>query len=314
MANTLYIPRLNPVRFYEQSPAQFDEYLTRFMDDYRYADTILPWQVRKLYAQRWQTSDAIRIQVESTFDPLQLDIINKYGQVVNSLLAIQIIPNKYIPGTYVYEFTHSWNGYEPGCYLLRLSNGNPNEFAMVSEPQHVAVTHPNTVYIQYRNSRFHGDVVFETGIRFNFRVEASFGPLQPGARLQTYEDQKLNPTILSARPFRTWPLVIGGTFGVPDWVTDLVNLIWCCNEVSVDGKLFARAGDAELEFSDEDDEYPLRAITINLQEGLNRASKIVNPDINTNIKLVVVGVGDTLLFGDLSANSSSNLVPITQAG
>jgi hypothetical protein len=69
-----------------------------------------------------------------------------------------------------------------------------------------------------------------------------------------------------------------------------------------------------LEFSDEDDDYPLRAITINLQEGLNRASKIVNPDINTNIKLVVIGVGDTLLFGDLSANSSSNLVPIEQAG
>lgn len=314
MANTLYIPRLNPLKFYEVSPAQFDYYLTKFMDDYPYADLIMPWQERRLYQQKWQTSDSIPLQMESTFDPLQLDVINKYGQVVTSLVANQIIPNKYIPGAYVYQFNQSLQAFQPGCYFFRLTTGNLNELNMITEPQYVAASQPNTVYIQYRNSRFHGDVVFETGIRFNFRVEASFGPLIPGARLQAYEDQKLNPTILSARPFRTWPLVIGGSAGVPDWVADLTNLIWCCNEVSVDGKLFARAGDAELEFSDEDDDYPLRAITINLQEGLNRASKIVNPDVNTNIKLVVVGVGDTLLFGDLSANSSSNLVPIEQAG
>lgn len=313
MANELYIPRLNPVRFYEQTPVQFDEYLTKFMDDYRYADTILPWQERVLYAQKWQTSDTIPLQMESTFSPLQLDTINQYGQVVNSLVANQVIPNKYIPGAFVYQFSHSWQAYEPGYYIQRLTNGNINQLNMVSEPQCIAVKHPNTVYIQYRNSRFHGDVVFETGIRFNFRVEASFGPLQPGAHIQSYLNQKTDPVILSARPFRTWPLTIGGTFGVPDWVADMANLIWCCNEVTVDGKLFARSGDAELTFNEEDN-YPLRAVTIELQEGLNRSSKIVNPTIDTNMKLVVVGVGDTMLFGDLSANSSSNLVPITQAG
>jgi len=313
MANTLYIPRLNPIRFYDQLQVVPAPYLSKYLDDYPFREQILPWQERVKYAQKWQKSDSIPLQVESDFSPLQLDIINEYGQVINSLVADQIIPNKYIPGTYVYQWTLSLAAFAEGCYQFRITNGNLNELNMLSEPQDVRVSHPNTKYIQYSNSQFLGDVVFETGIVFNFRVESSFGFLQPGVRMEAYEDQKLNPTVLSARPFRVWPLVIGGAAGVPDWVIDLINLIWCCNEVAVDGKLFARAGESELQFDDEED-YPLRAVTIELQEGLNRSSKIVNPELNTNLKLVVIGNIDTMFFGDISANSSSNLVPVETVG
>lgn len=313
MANELYIPRLNPVHFYSR-PADFNPvFHTRHLDDYPFDERILPWQEKVGYPQKWQTTDAVFIQVESTFSPLQLDILDCKGVVVNSLVADQIIPNKYIPGAYVYEWSLSLAAFTAGIYYYRITNGDLDALNEMSGPQFVKDKHDYTVYIQYRNSRFLGDVVFETGIRFNVRLEGSFGPLDPGVRMTAYEDQKLNPTVLSARPFRKWPLVIGGSLGVPDEIADLVNLIWCCDEVAVDNKLFARVPESELNFSEEED-YPLRAVTIELQEGLNRASKIVNPDLNTNLKLTVIGVSDTLLFGDLSSNSSSNLVPIKTAG
>lgn len=310
MANELYIPRLNPINFYEVSPAQFDEYLTKFMDDYPFEDQIYPWQEPTRYAQKWQNSDTIPLQMESNFDPLQIDVLDINGDEIGISFSAQLqIPNKYIAGMYVYQFALSMAAIPEGCYFLRLSNGNINELHMISEPISVQQKHENTVLHQYKNTRYFGDVVFETGIEFWFRVEGAFGFLEPGAIIQSYEDQKSNPQILSARPFRVWPLNIGGSFGVPDWVVDKFFLIWCCNSVKVDGKSFARNGDAKLEFKTEEN-YPMRGITLELKEGINRGSKIINPTVNTNLKLVVVYNINTRLFGDTSQNAATNIIPI----
>jgi hypothetical protein len=309
MANELYIPRLNPLNWYEITPAQFDEYRTKFMDDYRFAEQIKSWQEPVTYAQKWQTSDTIYQQFESNFDPLQIDIIDQDGNEVLSFSAQLQIPNKYITGLFVYQFAMSLAPLAEGIYFPRLSNGNLAELHMICEPICVKEVHEDTVLIQYRNTRYHGDVVFETGIEFGFRVEGSFGFLDPGGVFQTYEDQKSNPQVLSARPFRVWPLVIGGTYGVPDWVVDKFFLMWCCNSVKVDGKSFARNGDGKLEFKTEEN-YPMRGVTLELKEGINRGSKIVNPNVNTNLKLLVVYNINTRLFGDTSQNAATNLVPI----
>jgi hypothetical protein len=311
MANYCNIPYLNPVRFYEAQPEVFAQYLTKHFTDYPYADQILPWQEPMRYSQKWQTSDTIYLQIQSNFEPLQLDVISRVtGQTLLTLNANSQIPNIYNPGFYAYQFTISLASIPPNqCYHLQLTNGPDLDLYMISEPFYVATKHPNTVLLEYRNSRFAGDVVFETGITFGFRVEGSFGFLDPGANITAYENQKADPQILSARPFRIWPLTIGGSFGVPDWVVDLYNLIWCCNDVKVDGKSFARSGDAKLTFKTEDN-YPMRGVTLELREGINRGSKIVSPTINTDIKLAVAFNLNTRLFGDLSSNSSSNLIPI----
>lgn len=311
MSNQLYIPFLNPIRFYDVNKAVFDQYLTKHFEDHPYADQILPWQEAAKYAQKWQTSDVIALQFPANFGPLNIDLIGKYGEVVpgGSFVGVQKGAHLDIPGLYIYEFSISLASIPPGCYHWRLSNGNFEELHMVSEPQLIKELHPHSVYIQYKNSRFAGDIIFETGIMFNFRVEGSFGFLQPSANIEAYEDQKANPEILSARPFRIFPLVIGGTFGVPDWVVDLFNLIWCCNYVLVDGKEFARSGEAQLSFNVIEN-YPMRGVTIELREGINRGSKIISPNVNTNMLLMVAYNIDTRLFGNYAAGSSSNLIPI----
>lgn len=310
MANTCYIPSLNPIRFYEANPVQFNQYLTRHFEDYPFNQQILPWQDPVIYSQKWQNSDIIYLQFQSNFQPLQIDVINtESGLSVISLVANKQIPNIYNAGFFAYEFAISLAAFPPGCYHLKLTNGPTEDLHMISEPMLIAHRHLNTVLLEYRNSRFHGDVVFETGITFGFRVEASFGFLDPGANIQAYEDQKANPRILSARPFRIWPLTIGGSLGVPDWVIDLFSLIWCCNEVRIDRKSFARAGDSKITFNTED-YYPLRGGTLEVREGINRGSKIISPEIDTGIKLAVMYNINTKLFGDTSENASSNLIPI----
>lgn len=310
MANQIRISYLNPVRFYDANPAVFAQYLTRDFTDYRYRETLYPWEEKVDYIQKWQNSDTIKIQVESNFTPIQIDVISKKsGTSVVSLSLDLAIPNVGAsPGFYLYEASLSFASLPAGCYHLRLSNGGP-ELHMISEPFRIAVKHANTLLLEYRNSKFFGDVLFETGITFSFRVEGAFDHIQPGADLQSYEDQKANPMILSARPFVARPLVFGGAQGIPDWAIHLLNLIWCCNDVKVDGKGYARSEDSSFSYEEIDD-YPLRAAILQVREGNNRGSKISSPTLDPNMKLAVAFQIETNWFGGLAANSSSNEIPV----
>lgn len=309
MANVLYAPWLCPVHFSDVNAPEFATYRSKNFQDHPFISTVYDWQEPTNYAQKWQQSDTLKIQLQSNFDPLQIDLIGKYGEVVTSLVGNLKLPNKYYPGAYAYEFTLSFAAVPEGIYYLRLTTGVLSELHMISEPICLKAVHPDTVYIQYRNNRYHGDVIFETGITFNFRVEASFDFLRPAAAVTSYNDQKYNPYILSAIPYRVWPLVVGGNRGVPDWVVDKINLIWSCNEVRVDGKLYARNEQGPITFNAVE-YYPMRAAIIELREGLNRGSKIVSPTVDSTKKLLVAYQIETRLFGDLSENAASNLVPL----
>jgi uncharacterized protein (DUF697 family) len=49
---------------------------------------------------------------------------------------------------------------------------------------------------------------------------------------------------------------------------------------------------------------------LKVQEGINRASKIVGVDVDSSKKLLIVYQIDGTVFGDLSEQAGSNLVPI----
>lgn len=313
MANLIYIPDLNPVPFYEVSPAVFDEYLTKWFDSYPFAETIYPWQQRTSYCQKFQQSDTIKIQLQSNFDPLQIDLIDKYGAVVGSLVGNLTLPNVYLPGFFAREFTYSLAGTPEGVYHLRLTTGDLSVLNMISEPIHVSEKHPHTKLFQYRNTRFHGDVIFETGIRFNFRVECDFDAEEFASDNQLYKNQKNSAVLLSARPYDLYPLVYGGSKGLPTWAIKKAALIWCVNSVQVDGREMCRNEEDDPAYG-KIDGYPMRSMSIVVTPGINRQSKIVSPTIDTTKKIIVAYNINTLLFGDTSSNAGSNLVPINTAG
>jgi len=308
MANEIFIPFLNGTRFYEVDPAEQGQYLTKHFDNYWTKEQLRNLETPVYYKQKWQTNDSFPLQYESNFASINLKVIDCEQNVLIDQNAVQVKINKYLPGYFVYENTVSWASIPVGTYYLLLTLGGTTQ--MISEPIELATEWPNTTLFEYSNSTFHGDILFETGIVLKFRCEAFVTRLDPGNERTAYRDQKMNPTVLKSVPYRGWKLVFGYPTGIPDWVIDLMNWVWSCDNVLVDGKSFAVAENGQFEETEYDKAYPFRSWTLNIQEGVNRYSKIVNPEVDPNKKLIVIGMIDSTLFGDTSENAGSNLVPV----
>lgn len=308
----IYNPRMCPIKWVELDPVDIPQYISKAMDDYVFSEQLaeFPYLEQVQYAQKWQTNDTIKEQNEANYDPIDVSLIDVNGTALITVIAQNLLLNKYVPGMYIYEWTMSLVDVPEGCYFLKKECGDPVLKTLISEPQLIKVIHPGTELYEYRNSRYHGDVVFETGIMFGFRVESAMPPgsLLPGGTRNIYEDEKLNPFVTQAKPFDEYTVTIGGPDGVPDWVIQKMNWIWSCNDVTIDGKSFAMSGTA-FEYNEEIN-FPMRGVKIRVREGINRGSKIVTAMSNPNLKLVVGINVETKLFGDVSGNGSNNVINI----
>lgn len=302
--NRLYSPKLNPTDFYDIDPEELPQYLTKHSDRYPFAQTIQGWEEPVTYEQKWQTSDIIKYQFTSNYSSIQLDLINCYGRNFFTVNASQVRANKYIPGWYIFEAQISLAAIPEGIYFIKRTLGG--EKVQITEPQKVSIQLPNTIIFEYKHSRYHGDVIFETGIEFGFRVEAVLGRVIPGTEDEFYKDQPLNPQLLKSTAFDGQKLFIGP---IPDWAVKKLNRIWTCNSVKLDGKQYAKNGEAKFSYKEEEN-YPMRGIEYEVLEGLNRGSDIVDVDVNTNTRLLVVHNIEGKLFGDVS-NQNNNIIQIT---
>lgn len=309
MANIIYIPLLNPIKFVELDPVQLPQYLTKHFDDFWASEQLQSYETVINVTQKYQTSDTIYLQFESNFASIQMSVIDCDQTALLTQAATQVRANKYLAGYYVYELTLSLAAFSAGTIWLKLSLGLGSKF-MISEPIELAEKWPNTILYQYNNSKYHGDVVFETGIVFGFRCEAVIEGYEPGSERTSYRDQKLNPATLKVRPFDSFTVVAGHRVGIPDWVVKRMNWIWSCDNVLLDGKSFAVLDDGKLDDQEIHKQYPLKHWALKIQEGVNRASKIVGVDVDPNKKLFITYQMDGTVWGDLSVQAGSNLVPI----
>lgn len=309
MANLINIPFLNPVRFVELDPVELPQFNTKHFDDYWFKEQLQPYETDVVFKQKYQINDTIYLQFEANFASIQMQVIDCEQTVLLTQSATQVRANKYLPGYYVYEITLSLAAFSAGTIWLKLNLGLGSKF-MISEPIELAENWPNTILYQYSHSKYHGDVIFETGIVFGFRCEAVIEDYEPGSERTSYRDQKLNPTTLKVRPFDSFTVVAGHRTGIPAWVVKKMNWIWSCDNVLLDGKSFAVLDDGKLEDREINKQYPMKHWALKIQEGINRASKIVGVDVNPNKKLMVAYQIPGTVFGDLSENAGSNLVPV----
>jgi hypothetical protein len=308
MANQILIPYLNPVKFVEFNRSQPAQYESRHLDDYLFADQLRSYQTRVEYKQKWTVNDAIKLQFESNFDPIQVQIIDCQMNVYRTQNATRIRTNKYVTGFYVYEVTTSLALIDPGVYFLLLTLGGSTQ--MISEPFQVSATLPESLLFEYNNTHFHGDVLFETGFTPSLRVEAILDDEPPANERTGYIDQKFNATVLKSVPYRVFTLTAGHREGVPSWVAHKLNWIFSCNNVMIDGKPYA-VFDANIEGNQLDPQYPMRPYSVKLREGVNSSSKAVGVTLDANKKMVVSLVLDSTVFGDLSEQAGNNLITIT---
>jgi hypothetical protein len=311
--NLIYIPFANPVKFFDPDRATLDAYFTKHFDEFPFAERLYAWQSPEDYKQIWQTSDIIYLQFESTFDPIIVELLDQYGTAQITLPALIGLPNKYYPNTFAFEVAMSLASVTTGCYRLQVTAGTgEGQKVYLSNWQYISEEKiENSLLLKYKHSRFHEDIMFESGIEFQYRLMGHIGFMTPGRQDEAYKDQKLNPAILSSKTFRQFLLVFGDEFGLPDDVIDLLNRIWSCDTVTVDGKSFGITDGGRFELIEVDEgRYPKRGVRLTVEEGNNRNSSIFAQTTDTTKKLQYGIVVEAKVFGDLSNQGSSNTVPL----
>lgn len=311
--NLLYIPHLNPVKFFDVSRANLDKYFTKHFDDWMFSERQYPWQQREDYVQVWQIDDIINLQFESMFDPIIVTVVDSDGNVVLTLPTLVGLPHKIFPNTWSFEASISLAAFTTGCYKIKILAGSgPDAKTLISDWQYISEDPlENTILHEYSNRRFHGDIMFESEIVFQYRVHGNFGFLEPGRKDEQYRDERYNPSILNSKTFRQYPLNYGDEFGLPDDHIDLINRIWSCDSVSLDDKPFAISDGGKLEFTEIDGHYPKRGVKLTVEEGVNRHSKILSVNTDTSKKLMFAILVDKKAFGDTGNQGSANTVPVT---
>lgn len=308
--NFLYIPELNPIVFYDVDRTSYNKYFTKHFEYFKFDERLYYWQQRENYKQIWQTDDIIYLQFESTFDPIIVSILDQYGVTKNTFSALIGLPNKFIDGTFAFQVEISLADLPTGCYFIKIEAGTGDEKkTLISDKQFVSSAQlPNTILLEYWSNSFHKDVMFESGIKFQFRVPGSFGFLDKPRKDEYYRDEKYNATLLSSKSSKQWPLYFGDQFGLPDDIINLIDEIWSCDNVLVDNKPFCIADGAKFEYVTVD-RYPKRGMKINVEAGINRNSRIFSVTTDTTKKLITTVIVDAKVFGDTSNQGSSNTIP-----
>ncbi len=310
MDNYILLPALLPMPLYKKGRALLPQYNNKFLDEFTSSEIRKDWQTYGRYAQKWQTTDAIKFQVTSNVAPIFLKVYTCSGKLVQSLQFTQKQQNRNVPGLYIYEASLSLAGYASGRYKMEVTIGEPIIETLETDYFDIAPVWKNTVLLEYSNSFYWGDANFATGWDPMFRVEGWFKMRAPASKDEIYEDQALNQRMIFSDPYRTQEFIIGPATGVPDWTPDF--LIWAlgCDELFIDGKAFTKADGAK--FAEvEVDGYQLRGWSIDLRETNRRSSRTIALDPSTGGKKLLVALNvETDGFADTTLGSSSTVVEI----
>lgn len=275
MDNLLLVPKGNSIKFYKTNPMSLANYLSRRFDDYPYKDTLNVWEDKPCYCQKIMKVDTTNFQFTSNYDPIRIDVVDSFGRSYYNVIATKRLQNKYMPGWFCYECNIIWAGFTSGIYFVKITAGGiPVE---ISEPLDVQTIHPNTMYLQANHSHYKSDIIFETGIVMNLRIEAVLGRLQPGSDDIIFSDQKYNSTLIDSQTYNSWPLSLGGSRGIPDYMVDKINIMMSWDITFWDSHQYTKDGDANFSFHEEPG-YPLRGMNFNVRDAFNWMSDHISTD------------------------------------
>jgi hypothetical protein len=301
----IILPFANPVNLIEASPVELPQYVSKFIDQYRWFERLSPQQQSiKPFYQPFQNSDVISTQFQSNVGVASIYLRNCKGHIIDSFVATQKQRNKYDIDYYIYESHIAGTPYPPGVYFLTYSFGDVT--TLISEPFQIKEIHDNSLLFQYKHRHFKGKMIYETGIEPWIRVTGYLKKGTPVSKDTMYEDQVLDMTLIKSTPYRLFVLTLEQ---IPDWMAEIFNEILGCSDVRIDGRYFTKNGD-DAKFEKDIESYygALANYTIELRESINRNAKIIGVDENTNEEVTIMLNVDSKGFADTSEEASSSVV------
>lgn len=316
---TIFSP-LNPVKYVPLNPTDVPQYTSRHDEDWRFADTLMPWEEQVCWNQPWLFQDTIVQQIISNVAPIRLRLFDLEGRVWyddNFQQRQQIIS---MPGMFIYESRLALNFLtKTGVYFIRLDIGTDEGNAQISAVNFFisnnienSETNEKTLLLEYKHRSYYEDMFFETGIAPSIRVPGRIKKKKGAARTTTWNDQNMRLKMVKRMPYTLFNMVIGSAEGVPKWFeTDQLNYILGCSELKGDGRLYTINEGAEIEENAfDDDGYPLYGLSVEMRSTLNRGSRIVESGDSERGPISVVANTDSKGFGIDSGNSNYQLIEI----
>lgn len=233
-------------------------------------DWRLHFQYPAGYVQRFLPSDSIYVQyatIGQYVGDLGIWLTDSAGNDISQLEPTVIKTTDDVTVSAV-----AWPPLPVGSYILQFRIAQHSR-VIAWAPFCIVAELPDSVLFTYTNYRDDFDTVFNTEI--DYRVEAVWLPTDTSflVNAESFRDQNGIAHQLSAQPYETRALTIGGgisAFGVPDWVARKINNIFSCSSVFIDGEQYARSEGAVPEKTDIATDYPLfmYKITVEPQSGL----------------------------------------------
>lgn len=228
----------------------------------------------KCYLQKYNLDDVTTLQILS--DEEEPPLMQVFSSADDTLLYTlgfhQVASNILVNEDFkVYELEILFSNLGIGEYYFKF---NEEQY---SPTVHVLENHEDTILLKYRNSYNKFGIIFDTDLVMYTRVEGTIQNYEPKSEDEIYNDQVMNATKLYSLPYNIFTLFVGGRRGIPDFMIDLVNRIFSCDMIKVDGYWFEKIEGAEWEMRRIDD-YPFAGMSINVMPAINNVSEQIRID------------------------------------
>lgn len=195
------------------------------------------------YTQIFSVTDNIMLQLTS--DHEQAPDVMLVDCVSGNSTEISGATSKLNNSVWLHLFSVS--APKEGCYRLEVGGHRSAPFEVTSNEMELS----NTKLVRYTNASNNNalDTIFELGdekFYFEFRVECGFrsNGLQPKLDAESFRDQHQRLSYLYQHPYLVETLTFGQASGLPACYVNMINRIFCCDSVSIDGEDICRSDGA----------------------------------------------------------------------
>lgn len=287
MSNYLNIPLIWP---FKMVPVSSDPGV--HFDDSWSHEQIKSFEMRQRYFQKWVKSETTPLIVEATYAPENLKLYRPDGTVIKEFGWTSIFAATEYQ-IYKTEFDVS-DVTDKRVFLYQKAEAGIYSKEWFSEPIEIKTSWPGTLLFKYRNSYLSQGVAWtaESGLYMYFRCEAGLMNFVPKGDRTSFINQIRNTKQLSGYPYRNFKLWIGDVFGVPPYILDILNRIFCCDTVlithkkGVMEKQYELTQGAEWEIN-EIKGYPWMGAGIEITPSTNVESTSFNDQVTAAPALVV---------------------------
>jgi uncharacterized delta-60 repeat protein len=297
----IIIPRINPMRFVLQAPAALvksalpDFQLMRNMD--------LPGIYYEKFYQKWQTNDAVTLQVWANYDVLTLSIRNEGDDSeVAALGAVKQIDNRstMIAPYDIYEFSVPMGALGEGRYygIMTGSASGLDPFTAESELFWVKAIHRHTRLLTAYNYDNALGIDWRTDAALKLRLKALLGRPKVSSEVDVYPGDNNAPILLKEVLTKAW--MLESAESMPFWMHEKLAELLALDYKDVDGMAVEKVGPTwEWEYEDHEQAGPGQVLLQEVEyEMINRhdnAGRDVLPVAPSGLLAVTVDAESIML-------------------